>query len=177
MFNEIILVSITPFSGTTDADKNGENPVMLQLVAGKMPNRNVLSGTIAKRLGVEVGKTYLMNVRESGEDVDFGKDYTFVKMKELDEAKDIVATSKELGAPEIISIPRPEGYGMNVYERKTNAVEGLRTIRTKEGKYKPASNSNLVHNTASKVLNENAQKAEIELNDILNKQKGVHVGA
>ena len=65
-FNEMIVVAVTPFSGTDTPDKNGSDPVMLQLIAGKMPNRNVLSGTVASRAGIQVGKSYLMNVRENG---------------------------------------------------------------------------------------------------------------
>lgn len=151
MFNEMIVVSVTPFSGTTTADKNGENPVMLQLIAGKMPNRNVLSGTLAKRAGIEVNKTYLMNVREAGIDKVFGVDFTFTKVHELTSALDIVQASKELGSPVIIQVERPEGYENN-YERKSDAVEGQKTIREKEGLYKRSQPSTtLEHENAKEV--------------------------
>ncbi len=153
MFNEIILVSVTPFSGTLDADKNGLDPIMLQLIAGKMPNRNTLSGTVAQRLGIKIGETYLMNVRENGEDIEFGRDFTFIKVKHLTEAEDIVRTANNLSSPQIVTIPRPESYNGAVYQRKTNAVEGLRTIRIKEGKYIPVGDkSNLEHKTAQEVI-------------------------
>lgn len=137
MFNEMIVVSVTNFSGTTTPDKNGKSSVMLQCIAGKMPNRNVLSGTVAERAGFEVGKTYLVQCRERGYDQVFGTDFTFVKIQELTSGLDIIKATKELGAPEIITIGRPEGFE-NAYERKGDAVESLQTVRQKAGLYEPA---------------------------------------
>lgn len=152
MFNEIILVSVTPFSGTTSPDKNGEQAVMLQCIAGKMPNRNVLSGTVAKRTGFEIGKSYLVQVRESGFDKKYGTDFTFIKIKEVESASDIVETTKKLGAPTILNVTRPEGFE-ETYERKTTAVEGLRAERIKKGEYIPANPSRTFeHETASKIV-------------------------
>ena len=170
MLNEIILVSVTPFSGTTDTDKNGLDAVMLQLIAGKMPNRNTLSGTVAQRLGIKIGETYLMNVREAGDDVEFGKDFTWVKLKHLTEASDIVETAHKLSPPIMINIPRPEGYNQ-LYERKTNAVEGLRTIRIREGKYIPVGDkSNLEHTTAKDVIEGSTVEDEQRITDIANRK-------
>lgn len=152
MLNEMIVVAVTSYSGTDSNDKNGNSPVMLQLIAGKMPNRNVLSGTLAIRAGIEIGKTYLMNVREQGTDKQFGLDYTFTKIQELTSGLDIIRASKELGEARIIAISRPQGYE-DSYERKSNAIEGLRTKRIKEGSYIPSSYTNSVdHTTAKEVL-------------------------
>lgn len=153
MFNEMIVVSVTPFSGTSSTDKNGESPVMLQCIAGRMPNRNVLSGTVAKRAGIEVGKTYLMQCREQGYDAQFGTDFNFVKVKELTEGADIAITCKQLGTPEIVNIPRPDGYE-ETYERKSDAIEGLRTKRIKEGKYKPAIPTSVTNHSTAKEITE-----------------------
>lgn len=150
MFNEMIVVAVTPFSGTSTPDKNGENPVMLQCIAGRMPNRNVMSGTVAKRTGIEIGKTYLMNVREQGIDQQFGQDFTFVKIKELLNGTDIIQASKELGEAIILEIKRPEGFEDN-YQRKSDAIESLRTKRIKEGLYKPIQTQNINHSTAKEV--------------------------
>ena len=170
MFNEIILVSVTPFSGSTDTDKNGLESVMLQLIAGKMPNRNVLSGTVAHRLGIKVGETYLMNVREQGEDIEFGQDFTFIKVKHLTEAEDIVRTSKELSPPVIVIINKPDIYDGSIYQRKTNAVEGLRTIRIKEGKYIPIGDkSNLEHKTAVIVKEGSSAESNAEITEMAQK--------
>lgn len=150
--NNLIVVSVTPFSGTTSVDKNGESPVMLQCIAGTMPNRNVLSGTVAKRAGIEVGKTYLMNVRKAGEDDLFGEDFTFIKVSELT-GLDIVKTVKELGNPKIITISRPADWE-NLYERKSNAIEGQRTIREKEGKYHKIIPSSTTHHESAADVEE-----------------------
>lgn len=157
MLNEMIVVAITPFSGTTSSDKNGEFPVMLQLLAGKMPNRNVMSGTVAQRAGIEVGKTYLMQVRQQGTDKQFGEDFTFTKISELKTGKDIIEASRELEEPRIVTINRPEGYE-DTYERKSIAVEGLRTKRIKEGNYIPINNTTVTnHNTAPEVVKGSSQ--------------------
>lgn len=153
MLNNLIVVSVTAFSGTTSVDKNGENPVMLQCIAGTMPNRNVLSGTVAKRLGIEIGKTYLMNVREVGVDDLFGSDFTFTKVQEITSPLDTVKAVKELGEPKILSIERPEGWE-TMYERKSNAIEGQRTIREKEGKYHKTIPSTTIHHESSSEVKE-----------------------
>lgn len=135
-FNEIIVGTITKYSGTTDTDKNGEEPIMIQCVAGKMPNRNTLSGTVGKRAGFEIGKTYLINVRKSGEDEQFGEDFTWLKMQEITSPLDVIKAKQELGEAQIITIERPENYPGS-YERLTNKVVGVRTKRQQEGMYVP----------------------------------------
>lgn len=146
----MIVVTVTPFSGTTTPDKNNNMPVMLQCIAGKMPNRNVLSGTVAGRLGIEIGKSYLMQVRETGFDKFYGADFTFIRVKELITAKDVIDACESLGKPQIINIPRPEGFE-KVYERKGDVVEGLRTKRAKAGEYEFALNRDVSHETAREI--------------------------
>lgn len=151
MLNEMIVVAVTPFSGTVSADKNGKYPVMLQCLAGRMPNRNVLSGTVAERAGVVIGKTYLMNVRENGIDKLFGADFTFTKVRELQTGEDTIRTIKEIGNSEVLNIERPELF-KEEYHRKTVAVEGLRTKRILSGDYEPVQKRDFTHSTADKVM-------------------------
>lgn len=148
-FSETIVVTVTPYSGTTTPDKNGQLPVMLQCMAGKMPNRNVLSGTVAERSGFEVGKTYLAQVREQGYDKVFGTAFTFVKMSELN-GVEIVDAVKKLGPPEIFNVERPEGFE-EAYERKGDAVESLVTKRIKDGNFEPVMKRDYSHKTAKEV--------------------------
>lgn len=174
MFNEMIVVSVTPFSGTTSPDKNGKYPVMLQCIAGRMPNRNVLSGTVADRTGVEIGRTYLMMVRESGFDTVFGTDFTFTKVKELMTGKDIIDACKELSKPEVFTVPRPAGFE-SAYHRKTSAVEGIRNKRIQQGLYEPTSNSSSEHETADKIVQGSSTQGASNLNEddlaaVLNKK-------
>lgn len=151
MKSAMIVATVTPFSGTTTADKNGEASVMLQCIAGTMPNRNVLSGTVAERTGLEVGKTYLLSVRKSGVDKLFGDDYNFVKVMELTTAVDILTASASLGEAKVEFVDRPEGFE-NLYKRKGDVVEGARAQRIKAGLYIPAISSAAGnHATASAV--------------------------
>jgi hypothetical protein len=151
MLNTMIVAAVTNFSGTTTPDKNGAVPVMLQCIAGTMPNRNVLSGTVAQRAGFDVGRTYLVNVRETGYDEVFGPDFTFVKIMELKSGLDIVQASKELGTPTILYVQRPEGFEQH-YQRKGDAVESNRTSRIRQGLYKPAIQTTVgSHETAREV--------------------------
>lgn len=149
--NTMIVAAVTNFSGTTTPDKNGAPPVMLQCIAGSMPNRNVLAGTVAQRAGFEIGKTYLVNVRETGYDDIFGPDFTFVKVMELKSGLDIVQASKELGTPQILYVQRPEGFEQH-YQRRGDAVESNRTRRMREGLYHPSIQTTVGgHETAREV--------------------------
>lgn len=151
MLNTMIVAAVTNFSGTTTPDKNGEMPIMLQCIAGTIPNRNVLSGTVAKRAGFEVGRTYLINVRETGMDDLFGPDFTFIRVMELTSGLDIVKAAKELGDPSIVRITRPDGFEQK-YKRKGDAVEGERTKRIREGVYHPFFSTTVTeHETATDV--------------------------
>lgn len=166
--NTMIVASVTNFSGTTTPDKNGETPIMLQCIAGQMPNRNVLSGTVARRAGFDVGKTYLVNVRETGYDDIFGPDYTFVKIMELTTGLDIVKAAKELGEPRIMYVVRPEGFN-SVYTRKGDAVESNRAKRIKEGTYHPAYPTTIgQHETARDVKAGTSQNSggELHIHDL-----------
>lgn len=151
MLNTMIVAAVTTFSGTTTPDKNGKTPIMLQCVAGVMPNRNVLSGTVAMRAGFEVGHTYLVNIRENGFDDVFGPDYQFVKVMELTSGEDIVKAAKELGDPKIFTVERPEGFS-DKYQRKGDAVEGQRLLRIKAGAYHPVLPTTIIdHATAEQI--------------------------
>lgn len=162
--NTMIVASVTNFSGTTTPDKNGETPVMIQCIAGQMPNRNVLSGTVAMRAGFEVGKTYLVNVRETGYDDIFGPDFTFIKVMELNNGLDIVRAAKELGEPRVLFVTRPEGFE-SVYRRKGDAVESNRAKRIKEGAYHPAYPTTIGHHeTAQQIRRGSSQNTGGELN-------------
>jgi len=109
-FNSIVAASVNNFNG--NLDKNGKNPVILNVIAGKFPNRNVLAGTIAENLGIEVGKSYLFSVREV-ESNEHGRQFIYSKLKELS-AMEIVDTFKNLGQAEMFAVE----------EVSVNAVQG-----------------------------------------------------
>lgn len=106
MFTGLCAAAVSAFA-KGNADVNGLMPVILIPVAGKMPNRNVLSGTIASNMGIEVGKTYLFQVRETEPDPEFGRRFVFTKLHEMS-AMDIVETTAKLGQGVIFSVDEPE---------------------------------------------------------------------
>lgn len=102
-FNSLCIVSVNTFS-KGNADKNGLLPVILNVVAGKSPNRTVLSGTVAEMNGFETGKTYLASVREV-EANDYGRQFVWAKLKEVS-AVEIVEAASKMSKAEIFSIER-----------------------------------------------------------------------
>lgn len=101
-FNGMIAAAVNPFTQGS-ADKNGEAPVILNVVAGSFPNRNVISGTVAKNIGIETGKTYLLSVREGEEDATYGRQFVYSKLKELT-ASEIMEAPKTLGAASLFKV-------------------------------------------------------------------------
>lgn len=132
----IVLVSVSEFKGTTTPDKNGLMPKFLTIAAGTAPNRNTISGTVAQSLGIEEGKTYLMQWRKRGTDVEFGEDYNWTKLQEVTSGLEIVKIQKELGEGNLITIEKPEN---TEYKRKGDKVVSAQAQRVLDGKYKPAS--------------------------------------
>ena len=105
MFTGIVLASVNEFTNGA-LDKNGKQPVILNIVAGKSPNRNVLSGTVAERAGFEVGKTYLASVREV-EANEYGRQFVWNKLSEAT-VIDIIKGQKELGNAQIFDVSKSE---------------------------------------------------------------------
>lgn len=61
-----VVVAISMFQGANaKPDKNGEMPVYLKPIAGKLPSTlSVLSGTMAKVNNLELGKSYGLQIEE-----------------------------------------------------------------------------------------------------------------
>lgn len=95
MFTSMIAASVGHFSKGTP-DKHGLEPIILSVIAGKCPNRNVLSGTIAKNNNIEVGKSYLFQVREVEPSEEYGRQFVFTRVGELS-AMEALTVVKELG--------------------------------------------------------------------------------
>lgn len=172
MFNEISLVTVTPFSGSDTPDKNGKKSVMFQPIAGKIPNlRQVIAGTIAERLGIKVGETYLMKCRESGFDKKFGTDFTWTKIKENLSVGEILQAERDLGVGEVIVFNKPEeAYD---YTRKTDAIESLRTQRIKEGNYIPSTKTSVADHETVELVKEGSslsgEPGDLALREKLNR--------
>lgn len=74
-------VSAAQFNG--NPDKNGKLPVILRPFAGKCPNKFVISGTVAETEGIQVGKSYLVNILEREESAEYGRQFQYQKLNEL----------------------------------------------------------------------------------------------
>lgn len=96
-FEGLCVVSVNAFNQGS-ADKNGEMPVFLNVLAGKAPNRVVLSGTVAKNAGFNVGSTYLAQVREGDPDEEYGRQFNWNAVKEAS-MSEIMEARKTVGAP------------------------------------------------------------------------------
>lgn len=88
-------------------DKNGKEPIMLNVIAGKAPNRNILSGTVAELEGFKPGDAYLIQVREVEPDSEHGRQFIWQKIMKLS-ALEILDAEERLGQPEIFSIEEQE---------------------------------------------------------------------
>lgn len=93
--NTLAVVSAATFS-SGEADSNGKMPVILRCIAGRIPNRNVLSGTIAENEGFIPGKAYLAQVRETEASDEYGRQFVFTNVSEAS-MMDIVDAESKLG--------------------------------------------------------------------------------
>lgn len=120
MFNGLIIGTVRPFTNGS-ADKNGLEPKIINVISGKCPNRNVLSGTIADNLGLTDNETYLFQVRETEPSEKYGRQFSYIVTKKLD-AMEIVKASKELGAAVIFTVEGDANTPVKV-TRNTEIVE------------------------------------------------------
>jgi len=109
-----VLVAPQVFVRTRDGreakeDKNGLKPIILTPVAGRIPNKMVLTGTVAQNLGIEVGKTYLLSYRERSADQipeaakQYGRAFVYTKLAELN-AIEIIQATEMLGSAQVIDV-------------------------------------------------------------------------
>lgn len=58
-----VICAITNCPGESNLD--GNIPVLLHPIAGELPNRQVIDGSVAKKIGISAGHTYLMQFEET----------------------------------------------------------------------------------------------------------------
>jgi len=102
MFNSIVLVNATAFN-SGKLDKNGESPILLNVLAGKAPNRTVISGTIAKRNGFEIGRLYMVQITERETDAQYGRQFNINKIADATVA-DMFTALTSLGKAEMFDV-------------------------------------------------------------------------
>ena len=112
---ELFIANVSKFIGSkerpAEEDKNGKMPVILNLIAGKCPDKRVLSGTIAENLGLETGNTYGMSVNEVEPDPEFGRRFNYTRLTSNLSMSEISAERKTLGTPQIINTSEPVEVG------------------------------------------------------------------
>ena len=77
-------------------DKNGNLPIILNVLAGKCPSKRMISKGWADAQGMTLGKTYLINPVEV-EANEYGRNFRFDMVQELGPL-DIIKMSKEMPA-------------------------------------------------------------------------------
>ncbi len=78
------IVNVGSFKSATKStlDKNGNQSIYLTPLAGKFPkNRNVIAGTVAKDLKLEIGKNYVVQITE-GKANEYGRQFNFLNLGE-----------------------------------------------------------------------------------------------
>ena len=73
-----LITAKTFTSAKSKADKNGLLPVLLRCTAGTMPNKSILSGSVALSEGFEAGRSYICQYTETEESEDYGREFSFV---------------------------------------------------------------------------------------------------
>ena len=114
LFNSTIIVSAKAYAKInkktgireTVLDKKGKPSVWLTCLSGKMPNRNILAGSIAESEGIEAGESYMLSVQEKESSPEYGRQFNFTFLKKLSFIELIQATGpdKPLGEPEVFSV-------------------------------------------------------------------------
>ena len=106
-FQSFCLVTVANFTGSNDkpanSDKHGKMPVILSILAGKAPNRTILSGTIAERNGFKVGCSYLVNCTEGESSVEYGRHFNWQIVKEAT-LMEVLQGASMIGKPEVFDV-------------------------------------------------------------------------
>ena len=93
----IAVINVQEFNNGS-SDVNGNLPVFLSPIAGTMPFKNLLNGTIASNSGFEINGTYMVSVDELEEDAEYGRQFRFTNLGKLS-IMDIITAKRELGSP------------------------------------------------------------------------------
>jgi hypothetical protein len=103
-FNEVSIIKVSAFTGeSARQDKHGLDPVILTVIAGKCPNKSILSGTFAERELFEVGNTYLVMCQEIETSEEYGRQFRFTNLGKVP-FSEMVSTMKQLGKATIVDV-------------------------------------------------------------------------
>jgi hypothetical protein len=104
-FNGLAICTVAQMqaSDTIKADKNGLLPVILTALAGKIPSKRIIAGTIAQSSGFVPGASYVVAFTEGEEDEQFGRQFQFTNGGRVG-AMEILEFNKALGHGEIVEV-------------------------------------------------------------------------
>lgn len=178
------LAKVTVFGGAMDSDgtiisrdTHGLPPVWLNVIAGSIPNRQTLTGSVALRAGIIMDGDGVIGARESkghpfafrivlcqwlqtGVDERYGPQFSWTVLQDLTTAsiKDQIEAEALLGKPEVFTVSRPELP--EDYQKKTNQHIG-------RNKLDPA-----FHGTANQTHSNPVEKATADLGNFRSDTKG-----
>jgi len=105
--NTIAIIKASLFQREGSTDKNGEQALILTPIAGTVPNKMVRAGTICKREGFEDSKTYLVQVRETETDPQYGRQFDWKNLGEL-HGLELLKAINELGEAKVVDVKKVE---------------------------------------------------------------------
>ena len=101
----LAIVAVSNYKGeNAKEDSNGLMPVYLNPICGNIPDRNVLSGTVARNAGFEEGKAYLAKWTRLEDDAEYGVQYGWTKVNEITDPLAIINAEAQLGAGRVFKV-------------------------------------------------------------------------
>ena len=80
----MFIATINVYKGANaSVDKNGNQPLILNVLAGKCPSKRMISQGWANTQGMEIGKTYLIEDIELEVHAVYGRQFQFNKIQEV----------------------------------------------------------------------------------------------
>lgn len=97
-------------SEKANEDKNGLMPVILIGIAGEIPSKSVISGTVAQRMGIYEGSIYLFQANEIESDPLYGRQFNFMAISKELSAIETLQASDFVGKLRIIKVDSSEDF-------------------------------------------------------------------
>ncbi|AZA81419.1 hypothetical protein C1637_02260 [Chryseobacterium lactis] len=97
-------------SERANEDKNGLMPVILIGIAGEIPSKTVISGTVAQRMGIYEGSIYLFQANEIESDPLYGRQFNFMAISKELSAIETLQASDFVGKLRIVKVDSSEDF-------------------------------------------------------------------
>ena len=100
---DFAIVKVDAFQGEKKADRHGMQNVILSPVAGKIPSKRVLAGTLADRAGFEIGTVHMVSIQELPSN-EYGRQFQFTSLGVVSPGLELLKACKEVGQPFIVDV-------------------------------------------------------------------------